>query len=71
MITANLKPLSEITDEDNITFGELLNYNKEYRTTFSEHIMGIDYLRSKGYALPYKDLSVQDLIECKWIKVLT
>lgn len=28
-----------------------------------------DYLRSKGYALPYLDLSVEDLIEYGWIKI--
>ena len=29
----------------------------------------VDYLRSKGYALPYMDLSVEDLIEYGWIKL--
>ena len=29
----------------------------------------IDYLRSKGYALPYMDLSVEDLISYGWIKL--
>ena len=28
-----------------------------------------DYLRSKGYALPYMDLSVEELIEYGWIKL--
>ena len=28
-----------------------------------------DYLRSKGYALPYMDLSVEDLVEYGWIKL--
>ena len=28
-----------------------------------------DYLRSKGYALPYMDLSVEDLIEHGWVKL--
>lgn len=28
-----------------------------------------DYLRSKGYALPYMDLSVEDLIDYGWIKL--
>lgn len=28
-----------------------------------------DYLRSKGYALPYMDLSVDDLINYGWIKL--
>ena len=28
-----------------------------------------DYLRSKGYALPWMDLSVEDLIDYGWIKL--
>ena len=28
-----------------------------------------DYLRSKGYAIPFMDLSVQDLIDYGWIKL--
>jgi len=30
-----------------------------------------DYLRSKGYALPYMDLSIDDLIDYGWIKIKT
>lgn len=29
-----------------------------------------DYLRSKGYALPYMDLSVEKLVEYGWIKLI-
>lgn len=29
----------------------------------------VDFLRSKGYALPWMDLSVEDLIEYGWIKL--
>jgi len=28
-----------------------------------------DYLRSKGYALPWMDLSVEEMIEAGWIKL--
>ena len=28
-----------------------------------------DYLRSKGYALPYMGLSVKDLVEYGWVKI--
>ena len=28
-----------------------------------------DYLRSKGYALPFHDLSINELIEYGWIKI--
>lgn len=31
------------------------------------NIEQIDYLRSKGYAIPYMKYSIQDLIEKKWI----
>ena len=31
----------------------------------------VDYLRSKGYALPYMGLSVEKLIEYGWIKLKT
>jgi len=27
----------------------------------------VDYLRSKGYALPYLNYSIEDLVEMKWI----
>lgn len=29
----------------------------------------IDYLRSRSYAIPWRDLSIQDLIEYGWIKI--
>ena len=99
-----LKPLSQISDEDviqgitylyNITreeLGEILEI-KHYDTFSNITTIGIgcnlktsrsihhwsgtkkissvesDYFRSKGYALPYMDLSVEDLIEYGWIKL--
>ena len=99
-----LKPLSQISDEDviqgitylyNITreaLGEILEI-KHYDTFSSITTIGIgcnfktsrsihhwrgtkkigsveaDYFRSKGYALHYMDLSVEDLIEYGWIKL--
>ena len=33
------------------------------------YIQSLDYLRSKGYAVPYMDLSVEDLVEYGWIKL--
>ena len=99
-----LKPLSQISDEDviegitylyNITreeLGEILEI--EHYDTFSNittigigcnfktsrsihHWSGTkkissvesDFFRSKGYALPYMDLSVEDLIEYGWVKL--
>lgn len=99
-----LKPLSQITDEDVIQ-GIMITYNKTYEdlgeilevkhyNTFSSittigigcnfktsrsihHWNGTrkigsveaDYFRSKGYALPYMDLSVKDLVEYGWVKL--
>lgn len=28
-----------------------------------------DFLRSKGYALPYRSISVEEMVENKWIKI--
>ena len=33
------------------------------------YIQSLDYLRSKGYALPWMDLSVEDLVEYGWVKL--
>lgn len=99
-----LKPLSQISDEDviqgitylyNITREELWEILeiKHYDTFSSITTIGIgcnfktsrsihhwrgtkkigsveaDYFRSKGYALHYMDLSVEDLIDYGWIKL--
>ena len=99
-----LKPLSQISDEDVIQ-GITYLYNKTYEDlgeilevkhycTFSSittieigcnfktsrsihHWSGTkkigsfeaDYFRSKGYALSYMDLSVEDLVEYGWVKL--
>ena len=99
-----LKPLSQISDEDviqcitylyNITreaLGEILEIKHydtfssitaigkgcNFKTTRSIHhwngtkkisSVEADYFRSKGYALPYMDLSVEDLIDYGWVKL--
>lgn len=45
--------------------------NKEFYGTFYPYrVMElIDYLRSKGYALPWMGLSVEKLVEYNWIKL--
>ena len=50
--------------------GYIFEYDEveEYKRP-SRSLIGTDYLRSKGYALPYMDLSVEDLIEYGWIKL--
>lgn len=86
-----LKPLSQISDEDAIHGLKLIissrnssafdycksqNYSIEQMVNyFNRHLVYdfklilTDYLRSKGYALPYMDLSVEDLIEYGWVKL--
>ena len=79
-----LKPLSQITDEDleEIGFGNIrdksVEFNFEsyemnwqsscgnYGTMLLKHF---DFLRSKGYALPFLGLSVEDQIEYGWVKL--
>lgn len=36
----------------------------------STHIVIVDYLRSKGYAIPFMNFSVEDLVEMNWVKLL-
>lgn len=37
--------------------------------TGNQLLSGSDYLRSKGYALPYMGLSVKQLVEYGWVKL--
>ena len=77
-----LKPLSSLTDEDASKVCDLIfitNNNLNIQQIKQIVILIesnnwnnykiFDYLRSKGYALPYIDLSVEDLIEYGWIKL--
>lgn len=107
-----LRPLSQITDEDAIKFikmvspytgrieikerivggivfdcpyvGEQLlfrfknlaihkknteeEFNQYYTYSPILHLRGIDFLRSKGYLLPWRDLSVEEIISYGWAK---
>lgn len=80
-----LTPLSNITDEDALWIGKSANqFNDSYsddikyslelveRMQKKVHLIDLeqcDYLRSKGYALPYMGLSVETLVEYGWIKL--
>jgi len=74
-----LTTLSAITDEDAIAIaniGSQMGYCFESRAIQagrsllkSLNVARGDYLRSKGYALPYMGLSVEKLIEYGWIKL--
>ena len=82
-----LKPLSQISDEDAIEVAKLIYGNYHIEQTFSvlskdkaiyeikysiekeNHYLKFYYLSSKGYALPWMDLSVEDLVEYGWVKL--
>jgi hypothetical protein len=77
-----LKPLSSISDENKKVVTVYYNTNlikiDEYGgfepwddgDFIPWRSIQIDYLRSKGYALPYLGLSVEDLINAGWIKLI-
>lgn len=80
-----LKSLSSISDEDCLVLAEnALGDNKD-QTDLINHakniIIGlsgstgfesskVDYLRSKGYALPWMGLTVEEMVEAGWIKLV-
>jgi hypothetical protein len=68
-IYAKLKPLSSITDEDNKVVSKIMQETDFLDSDYSA-LHTADYLRSKGYALPFLGLSVEKLIEYNWIKLI-
>ena len=72
-----LTPLSMISDEDAVEVKKLCDIDftmimrskeAEYRAFMSTRFTVVaDYLRSKGYALPFMGLSVEQQIEYGWI----
>lgn len=78
-----LKPLSSISEEDAIEAAKILNTNTEYGFDLEDYLSDYewnniaplealnvyDYLRSKGYAVPYLNYSVEDLIKLGWIRL--
>lgn len=71
-----LKPLSSITDEDHEIITEIKNSKNLIGSIPKNNINAtyliqeqVDYLRSKGYAVPYMGLSVEQLQEYGWIKL--
>ncbi len=79
-----LKPLESITVKDlkgigfdnigdkKVTFS-FDNYTYHWKSSCGNYgtllLKNIDYLRSKGYALPFRQYSVDDLLKFKWIKL--
>ena len=73
-----LKPLSKITDEDAISMYRGLERNYESANQFLEDYKSIgfleqsevDFLRSKGYAVPFMGYSVEDLVSFGWVRLV-
>lgn len=77
-----LKPLSKITDKEALKVGEIEHWNDPRPEACKNHILNMilfkrgaynvevtDYLRSKGYALPFMEYSVDDLISIGWVRL--
>lgn len=69
-----LNPLSQINDED-YKIAQKLDGNfgtsdLDYSLRFIKH-SNVDYLRSKGYALPFRGVDVETLISWGWVKLKT
>lgn len=45
--------------------------NQDMKETqlYNEHCKATDYLRSKGYALPFMEYTVDDLVKMNWVKL--
>ena len=73
-----LKPLSKITDEDAISMYRGLERNYESSNQFLEDYKSIgfleqsevDFLRSKCYAVPYMEYSVDELVKMGWVQLV-
>jgi hypothetical protein len=74
-----LKPLSILSDEDYHIIAELYvkpifrnkeNYIDEATQFTIFKVEEIDFLRSKGYAVPFMEYSVDDLISFGWVQLL-
>ena len=73
-----LKPLSKITDEDAISMYRGLERNYESANQFLEDYKSIgfleqsevDFLRLKGYAVPYMEYSVAELVKMGWVQLV-
>jgi hypothetical protein len=78
----SLKPLSSITGVDTFEIGRILqvypedvvpwlngdSVHEDFQSAFTfQH--AIDYLRSRGYALPFMGWSVEQMVEAGWIKL--
>lgn len=77
-----LKPLSSISDEDALELSKFFNIDKcsrafkiGYMKSELKNINNLkgsiyDCLRSKGYAVPWMGLEVEEMVEAGWIKLI-
>jgi len=77
-----LKPISKITDEDaehimqteafidGFLSDDFLEFLIDLKKGRCNKFEVVDYLRSKGYALPFMEYSVDDLISFGWVQLL-
>lgn len=66
-----LKPLSSISDEDAIALSHESHKDAAiYYAKWKPNAYDSDYLRSKGYALPWMGLSVEKQIEYGWVNMV-
>jgi len=65
--------LLNIFENKSVTYLEVKIFFQNGWTEFDfpvEKAKTIDYLRSKGYALPFMEYSVDDLISFGWVKII-
>jgi hypothetical protein len=70
-----LKDISKITDEDAehiIQLDVLLsdNFFNDLKKGYCNKYEVVDYLRSKGYALPFMGYSVDELVNLGWVQLV-
>lgn len=72
----DLKPLSQISDEDAkvIDLQSAEDYSEngwwdKHGDFYYWASFDVDFLRSKGYAIPWMRLSVEEIVEAGWIKL--
>jgi len=62
--------LIQIDHEDGAVIRGSVNESGDFEDDFTDNYIHVtDFLRSKGYALPFHGLSVENLIEYGWVKL--
>jgi len=65
-IDADSQELTLFFEDCSIYFND---FNSDEASTGTDYLSVYDYLRSKGYALPWMGLSVEQMVEAGWIKL--